>query len=148
NWQDTFPAKLEGYLKERTTGKDVEVINSGVTGFGPDQSLLKMSQEIDVYHPSVVVLQIFADNDFGDIVRNRLFDLDRDGATLVATKAKREIDPMLTTGEAVRPDFLDSFAFVHAARNIGNRLRRSPRTAPPATPQSQIARLVQVDAEE
>jgi hypothetical protein len=72
--EDTFPARLETFLKQKS-GKDVEVVNAGVVGYGPDQSYLKMISEIDVLKPDLVVFHVFADNDFGDLLRNRLIDV-------------------------------------------------------------------------
>jgi hypothetical protein len=40
NLEDTFPFQLQEVLR-RATGKTIEVINAGVPGFGPDQSLLR-----------------------------------------------------------------------------------------------------------
>jgi hypothetical protein len=92
----TFPAKLEKQLA-LGLNKDVEVINAGLIGFGPDQSLLKFRTEVDNYSPDLVVFHVFADNDFGDLVRNRLFELNDDGE-LVESATPRTPDPLLTTG--------------------------------------------------
>jgi hypothetical protein len=70
--EHTFCYRLAKYLNEQLAGRHVEVVNSGVAGFGPDQSLLKLSKDVDIYRPDLIVLHVFADNDFGDIVRNRL----------------------------------------------------------------------------
>jgi hypothetical protein len=63
--------------------------------FGPDQSLLRFEGEVDRYHPDLVVFHIFADNDFGDIIRNRLFDVDAAGS-LVKTSHPRTVDHCLS----------------------------------------------------
>jgi len=86
NLEDTFPYKLEKEL-QRLTQHNIEVINAGVDGFGPDQSLLRFEQEVDVYKPDLVVFHVFADNDFGDIIRNRLFDLDPLGTLVKSAHA-------------------------------------------------------------
>lgn len=78
NLEDTFPCQLERMLRTMTR-KPIEVLNAGVPGFGPDQSLLRFEQEVDVYKPDIVVFHVFADNDWGDIIRNRLFALDQTG---------------------------------------------------------------------
>lgn len=80
----TFPYRLQENLKE-LTGKDVEVINAGVIGFGPDQSLIRFSLEADIYKPDIVVFHVFADNDFGDLIRNQLFTLDSSGSLIKMT---------------------------------------------------------------
>jgi len=72
---NTFVHRLGDHL--RTKGlRDVEVINAGVVGFGPDQSLIRFEKEADTYKPDLVIFHITTSNDFGDIVRNRLFELD------------------------------------------------------------------------
>lgn len=53
-----------------------EMVNAGVVGYGPDQACLRMEQEFDTLHPDMVVLVLCSANDFGDLVRNKLFALD------------------------------------------------------------------------
>ncbi|MBO6524095.1 MAG: SGNH/GDSL hydrolase family protein [Balneolaceae bacterium] len=88
--ESTYVYKLGKFLKE-STGKGIEVINAGVVGFGPDQAMLKFEREVDIYKPDVVILNIFAGNDFGDIIRNRLFELNEKNG-LVKTPFKTEPD--------------------------------------------------------
>ncbi len=73
----TFPRMLERELAKRGP---TEVINAGVVGWGPDQAYLRMRREQPALKPDVEVLAIFADNDMGDVVRNRLFLLGKDSA--------------------------------------------------------------------
>jgi hypothetical protein len=89
----TFPYKLQKRL-ESASGRDVEVINGGIVGTGPDQVFLRFSAEVDRYKPDAVIFHVFADNDFGDIVRNRLFELGSEGA-LVRTGFKSTVDSEL-----------------------------------------------------
>jgi hypothetical protein len=49
---------------------------------------------VDVYKPDIVVFHVFADNDFGDLIRNRLFTFDPSGA-LVKFPHPQGIDPCL-----------------------------------------------------
>ena len=109
---DSYPAQLAMELS-RGLALDVEVINAGVVGFGPDQSLLKMEDELDRFRPDLVVFHIFADNDFGDLIRNRLFDVDDQGR-LVATSHSRQPD-MRFTGES---PFWSSLLLVRAVRKV------------------------------
>lgn len=57
----------------------VEVINAGVAGYGPDQVLLKMEDELPRYRPDLAVVAIYAGNDFGDLERDKLFRPGPDG---------------------------------------------------------------------
>ncbi len=67
-----------------STHAPAEVLNAGVVGWGPDQEYLRMQRELDRLKPTVVVLAIFADNDKGDLMRDRLFRLAPDGACFEA----------------------------------------------------------------
>jgi hypothetical protein len=53
-----------------------EMVNAGVVGYGPDQACLRMEREFDALQPDLVVLVLCSANDFGDLVRNKLFALD------------------------------------------------------------------------
>lgn len=77
-WENTFVEKLKIKLR-RKTGKQYDLINAGVHGFGPDQVALRIEEEFDFWKPELIIVHIFADNDFGDIFRNKLFRIDSDG---------------------------------------------------------------------
>lgn len=77
NDEETFVVQLESWLRD--AGSDVEVVNAGVAGFGPDQELLALEAALPRLHPDLVVVAIFTGNDFGDLVRNKLFRLDESG---------------------------------------------------------------------
>lgn len=77
--ENTFTERLEAHLSQRL-GFDVEVVNAGVAGYGPDQALLKMQDELAALAPDLLVVAIFSGNDFGDMVRNKLFRVDASGA--------------------------------------------------------------------
>ncbi len=103
--ESTYVYKLGEYLNE-AQGKEVEVINAGVVGFGPDQALLKFEEEVDIYKPDLVILNVFAGNDFGDIIRNRLFELDGNGE-LVKTSFKPEPDQEFQTEKGIKIRLLE-----------------------------------------
>ena len=74
---NTFPEQLES-LVSLELGRSVEVVNAGVIGYGPDHYLLRMTIDLPLLQPDLVVMTIFADNDLGDPLRHRLFEV-RDG---------------------------------------------------------------------
>jgi hypothetical protein len=74
----TFPKQLESRLK-RELGLDIETVNAGVIGYGPDQISLRLPEELAKFKPALVVAVIFADNDFGDLIRNRIYRLNPQG---------------------------------------------------------------------
>lgn len=69
-----------------------ETINAGVVGYGPDQCCLRLEREIDPLAPDLVVLVLCASNDFGDLVRNKIFSVDSDGN---ARLNRYELEPAL-----------------------------------------------------
>ncbi|RIL06863.1 MAG: hypothetical protein DCC71_05190 [Proteobacteria bacterium] len=75
---DTFAAQL-GRALAASLGGPVEVLNAGVAGYGPDQSLRRMEEELGWLDADLVVVSIYAGNDFGDLVRNKLYRLAPDG---------------------------------------------------------------------
>jgi hypothetical protein len=77
--EDTFTEQLKGRLAGKT-GTTTEVINAGVAGYGPDQELRRMEQELPVLKPSLVIVAIYAGNDFGDLLRDKLYRLAGDGS--------------------------------------------------------------------
>lgn len=77
--ENTFAERLEHYVSERS-GRSVEVVNAGVAGYGPDQVLRKLERELPTLKPDLVVVAVFTGNDYGDILRNKLFRVGEDGA--------------------------------------------------------------------
>ena len=73
-----FAKQLENKLREESD-KKIEVINAGVTGYGPDQIILRMENEISEFDIDIAVVSIFTGNDYGDNIRNKIFRLDEDG---------------------------------------------------------------------
>ena len=74
---ETYPVVLEQQL--RNAGVNMQVINAGMTGAGPDQSLLRLQDDFDKVQPDIAIIHIFADNDYGDLIKNRLFKLNEKG---------------------------------------------------------------------
>jgi hypothetical protein len=74
----TFPVVLEKFLRDATR-QPVEVVNAGVVAYGTDQISLKIDDEIDTLKPDLVIVSVYAANDFGDLIRDKLFRLDADG---------------------------------------------------------------------
>ncbi|MBL8726007.1 MAG: SGNH/GDSL hydrolase family protein [Planctomycetes bacterium] len=85
--EHTFARRLEHHLRQ-ALGTEVEVVNAGIASYGPDQALLKMARELPKYRPDLVVMAVFAGNDFGDLERNKLFRLAADGTLVRNPKAQ------------------------------------------------------------
>jgi lysophospholipase L1-like esterase len=113
--EDTFAKRLERDLAGRLR-KPVEVINAGVVGYGPDQVSLRMRAEIADLRPDLVIVSLFADNDFGDLIRNKIYRLSADheleeGDPLVSQDLKDGFERAETGSMLFR---LISKAFSHA----------------------------------
>lgn len=81
----TFSARLQHAWQDQ-----VEVLCAGVTGYGPDQNLLRMQEFVPRYAPDGVIYVVCAYNDFGDPVRNHLFTLDEQGELVAQTVTPAE----------------------------------------------------------
>ena len=77
--EETYAEQLEKALG-RALGSPVEVVNAGTSSYGPDQNLLRMHDDLKALSPDLVILAVFAGNDFGDLIRNKMFELDEQGA--------------------------------------------------------------------
>jgi hypothetical protein len=98
-YANTYPARLAARL-----GPGFEVRNAGLYGAGPDQSLIRMEDEWDRDRPDLAIFHVFLDNDFGDLLRDRLVAVGPDGR-LVRT-GRKEIDPAFGTLHRLGARFL------------------------------------------
>jgi len=89
--EETFAARLGGLLAGRL-GREVEMVNAGVSSYGPDQISLKMKDELPRLRPDLVIVAVFAGNDYGDLMRNKMFRLGADG---ILVENRWVLDPML-----------------------------------------------------
>jgi len=117
--ENTYAVKLEKYLT-KTGATDIEVVNAGIIGFGPDQSLIRFKKEADRYKPNLVIFHIFADNDFGDILRNRLFYLDANHSLIEINHSRKADDPLV---DKKPRKFTSSLLIVKATKSIPRRIR-------------------------
>ncbi len=126
---ETFTKRLEMHLRA-AAGRSVETVNGGVNGYGPDQALRRFQDEVRWLRPTGVVFTLFADNDFGDLIRNRLYrpeggELVEAGGVL-ADPARRLFDP---TGRD------QGLLLWERVRHLLRRARRAHRMTPEAREQ-------------
>ena len=76
--ESTYCAQLAAGLRAQL-GQEFEVINAGVSSYGPDQVSVKMEQELPRLRPELAIVAVFAGNDYGDLLRNKMFRLGADG---------------------------------------------------------------------
>lgn len=53
--------------------------NFGIQGYGPDQSLRVLEDDVIPKHPDLVVLVLYPENDFSDLIRNRMVQVSDSG---------------------------------------------------------------------
>lgn len=75
--EESFTRQLERRLGEAGA---VEVLNAGVIAYGPDQVSLRVETEVDELRPDLIVVALFAGNDFGDLLRNKIYRLTPEGS--------------------------------------------------------------------
>lgn len=75
---ETFVHQL-GRVLTSAAGRDVEVINGGVSSYGPDQISVALAADLPRLRPDIVIVSIYAGNDYGDLLRNKMFRLDGGG---------------------------------------------------------------------
>ena len=75
---NTFAARFGDELANQL-GIETEVVNAGISSYGPDQIAVKMRKELPILDPDLVIVAVYAGNDYGDLMRNKLFRLDREG---------------------------------------------------------------------
>lgn len=120
--EDTFAERLEVHLAKRL-GSRVEVVNAGVAGYGPDQELRRMQAELPGLRPDLVIVAIYAGNDFGDLLRNKLYRLSADGSLV---ENDFSIDPDVERRvEVARSELI----LKKALRDAHNRLRGDPNAS-------------------
>ncbi len=76
----TFPKQLERDLV------DTDVLNLGVYGYGPDQSLRQLVTDGVSLSPEIVLLALFPANDFNDIAKNQMLDFPEGGGIVFSER--------------------------------------------------------------
>ncbi|MDF1587598.1 MAG: hypothetical protein P1P93_00330 [Gammaproteobacteria bacterium] len=96
--KDTYTNALQSILQSNNL--NAQVINAGIAGAGPDQNLIRLREDFPQVKPDIVIFHLFADNDYGDIMRNRLYDI-ADNGELIKTVHPVTIDKKLTSKGAL-----------------------------------------------
>lgn len=89
-YESSYPALLEKSLQEQLPSRTVQVINGGVTGYGPNETLPQLAELIPLYRPDIVIYQFFV-NEFMEISLSREDRLYNIGLLSNRSRLKREI---------------------------------------------------------
>lgn len=79
--EETFVGQLQKLLRARH-GARTEVVNAGIVAYGPDQAGRRIADDVGTLKPHGVILAVYAGNDFGDLIRNKLYRVDPAGALI------------------------------------------------------------------
>ena len=120
--ENTLVRQLQHQLTERA-GRPVEVINAGVAGYGPDQVLRRVEDELPWLQPDLLIVAVFTGNDFGDLVRNKIYRVGPDGALL--ENAYTFSDEIILNARLDRSEFILKKVIRAAAHNLLALLRGS-----------------------
>lgn len=140
---ETFAKRLEALLTE-ALGRRAEVVNAGVNGYGPDQALRRFEDEASRLRPAAAVLVLYAGNDFGDVLRNRLYRLEEgrlvEGGGFVADSLWWQFE------DAQRRT---PFHLLRGLRRLRNAHRRGEASSPARqTHETYVARSLQMCGDE
>lgn len=123
---NTYPGKLSSFLNDDASA-EIEVVNAGIVGFGPDQSVLRLEKEFEQFNPDLIVLHVLAGNDYGDIIRNRLFELN-DSNQLIETGFRD-------------PNIFESVGFINSLLTVSATLSVSASISQMLTPRTEAEQM-------
>ncbi len=69
-YEQAYPAQLEKILNDSLPYAKAEVINAGVTGYGPNEQLPQLAELLPLFRPNLVLYQFFI-NEFEEIQLSR-----------------------------------------------------------------------------
>jgi lysophospholipase L1-like esterase len=103
-------------------------VTAGVAAYGPDQSLLRLRDELAQLNPDLVVFTVFSGNDFGDLVRNRLFELSETGVLVPLSPRFSDGIQRSFTRASTGPLLLRAVRKISSARNLSARAASQTRS--------------------
>jgi lysophospholipase L1-like esterase len=65
--EESWPQLLEGELSARLPGKEIQVMDFAITGYGPNQYAAVVKEFVPKYQPDLIVIGFFV-NDFEDVL--------------------------------------------------------------------------------
>lgn len=127
--RETFVSQLEQRLAD-TLVPSPQAVNCGVHGYGPDQESLVMEDQIRPLKPRLVIAAIYAGNDFGDLLRDKIYKLD--GQTRLVDN-RYTLDPPLVR-EFAAADHLPRLYIARVLRRLWQPVTQPADDEPKARP--------------
>ena len=113
--ENTYTGQLQRMLRDSIAG--LEVINAGIIGAGPDQYFLRFQETVDQLQPDLVIFNVFTANDYGDLVKNRLFEVDSVSGALRRSRHPVTVDDQLAD-KPFPQNLADDLMIVRAVRKL------------------------------
>lgn len=151
--EQAFWAVMERRLREcpAATGREVEVLNFGVSGYGTAQELITVQNHVFGYSPDIVLLSVTTNNDITDnsralkgtaeipyfVFRDGRLVLDESFRTSRAFRLRASLPNRALTGLRDNSRVLQAFHHAHYALRTYLERRRARRAAQPNPAQSQ-----------
>lgn len=123
NYEETYVYRLRKYLESKC-GSNVEVINAGIVGFGPDQSLIRFKKDADTFKPDLTIFNIFADNDFGDLIRDRLLELNSNNELRKSDYTNTVDECLVNVNNHSFQDYLSQLLIIRATKKLIRSLKK------------------------
>lgn len=96
-YENSYSALLEKKLKDEFPGKTINVINAGVTGYGPNEVYAQIKKFIDTIDPDIIINEMFI-NEFLEINLTKEDRLSEIGLEKKEVKNKRIRDKLMILG--------------------------------------------------
>lgn len=130
-YEQAYPSLLERRLAARLARRRVQVINAGVTGYGPAETLPQLKELAPLFRPDLVLYEFFV-NEFSEVRLTR----DRRLAQIGLVRTGSRIDSLLNRSQLleslrrVRRSLAETLSDTPSAWRVGKALLEFYRTGP------------------
>jgi len=111
------------------SGIAAEVLNFGVDGYGPDQELLQLEDEVLLLKPDYV-FYVYCSNDIRNVLENKLYKIDRSGEL-----------QYIPYDQSLTKDILKNFYLTYFVYDILSRMGLSKNSSPLGTSTELVQKL-------
>ncbi|MFC1461801.1 hypothetical protein ACFLQR_04710 [Verrucomicrobiota bacterium] len=121
--EETYIKQFEEMANQHSPTQIIETINAAVRGYGNDQEVLFFERVGPKFHPDLVILGFYEENDFADNRRGGIFRLD--GDKLVQTiPTKQNSSKLMYYSSQIRIQNFPGYRFLVGHSHLVNLLRK------------------------
>jgi hypothetical protein len=119
---ESYRTAAEGTFSVQLGAKlGAQAINAGTSGYGPDEMSARMEDELAGVGASLVVVSIYSGNDFGDLLRDKMYRLDAQGEAAPSP---------WVLGKDIQARFAEAGTSLRLWRMLAKVRSRAPRKGP------------------